>query len=234
MAWGATTTRRSAYLFDKRNGATMVTVAVAHAIDAVTAVLGEFAELSATTAVRQRQVQVDDGSVLTATAPDQAAIQGTLQSGAVASIVFRGGESRARPICGGTSPAATAIFSSHRPRATSRSPTSRSQAAAVRSRRCVRWWSLASYFDSGACCASRPCRQRRLSVLAVRPRSSQRHPAGTGLRACRPSARPARCHSDFSGEWAGATDRSREPAPPFTQPVERACTDADLPLLEKR
>ena len=95
MAWGATTTRRSAYLFDKGNGATMVTVAVAHAIDAVTAVLGGFAELSATTAVRQRQVQVDDGSVLTATSPDQAAIQGTLQSGAVASIVFRGGASRA-------------------------------------------------------------------------------------------------------------------------------------------
>jgi predicted dehydrogenase len=94
-AWGAATTRRSAYLFDKGNGATVVTVAVAHAIDAVTAVLGEFAELSATTAVRQRQVQVDDGSVLTATSPDQAAIQGTLQSGAVASIVFRGGASRA-------------------------------------------------------------------------------------------------------------------------------------------
>jgi predicted dehydrogenase len=95
MAWGATTSRRSAYLFDKGNGATMVTVAVAHAIDAVAAVLGEFAELSATTAVRQRRVQVDDGSVLTATSPDQAAIQGTLQSGAVASIVFRGGTSRA-------------------------------------------------------------------------------------------------------------------------------------------
>jgi len=95
MAWGATTNRRSAYLFDKGNGATMVTVAVAHAIDAVAAVLGEFAELSATTAVRQRQVQVDDGSVIAATSPDQAAIQGTLRSGAVASIVFRGGESRA-------------------------------------------------------------------------------------------------------------------------------------------
>ena len=95
MAWGATTNRRSTYLFDKSNGATMVTVAVAHAIDAVAAVLGEFAELSATTAVRQRQVQVDDGSVLAATSPDQAAIQGTLQSGALASIVFRGGESRA-------------------------------------------------------------------------------------------------------------------------------------------
>jgi predicted dehydrogenase len=95
MAWGATTDSRSAYLFEKGNGATMVTVAVAHAIDAVAAVLGEFAELSATTAVRQRQVRVDDGSVLTATSPDQAAIQGTLQSGAVASIVYRGGESRA-------------------------------------------------------------------------------------------------------------------------------------------
>jgi predicted dehydrogenase len=95
MAWGATTSRRSAYLFDKRNGATVVTVAVAHAMDAVAAVLGEFAEVSATTAVRRRQVQVDDGTVLTATSPDQIAIQGTLLSGAVASIVFRGGQSRA-------------------------------------------------------------------------------------------------------------------------------------------
>jgi predicted dehydrogenase len=95
MAWGASTTRRSAYLFDKGNGATMVTVAVAHAIDAVSAVLGEFGRLSAITAVRQREIQVDDGGALIATSPDQAAIQGTLQSGAVASIVFRGGESRA-------------------------------------------------------------------------------------------------------------------------------------------
>ena len=34
MAWGATTTRRSAYLFDQRNGATTLTVPVAHAISA--------------------------------------------------------------------------------------------------------------------------------------------------------------------------------------------------------
>jgi predicted dehydrogenase len=95
MAWGATTNGRSAYLFDQRNGATTLTVPVAHAIDAVAAVLGDFAELSATTAVRQRAIQVDDGSVLTATSPDQVAIQGTLQSGAVASIFFRGGLSRA-------------------------------------------------------------------------------------------------------------------------------------------
>jgi predicted dehydrogenase len=95
MAWGAETTRRAAYLFEQRNGATTLTVPVAHAIDAATAVLGEFAELSATTAVRQRNVMVDDGSVVTVTSPDQVAIQGTLQSGAVASIFYRGGASRA-------------------------------------------------------------------------------------------------------------------------------------------
>lgn len=95
MAWGAATSRRSAYLFDERNGATTLTVPVAHAIDAIAAVLGEFVELSATTAVRQREIQVDDGSVLTATSPDQVAIQGKLQSGAVTSIFFRGGVSRA-------------------------------------------------------------------------------------------------------------------------------------------
>jgi predicted dehydrogenase len=94
-AWGSATSRRSAYLFDRRNGATTLTVAVAHALDAVAAVLGDFAELSATTAVRQQQVQVDDGSILTSTSPDQAAIQGTLQSGAVASVFYRGGVSRA-------------------------------------------------------------------------------------------------------------------------------------------
>jgi predicted dehydrogenase len=94
MAWGAATNRRSSYLFDERNGATTLTVPVAHAIDAVTAVLGQFEELSATTAVRQREVTVDDGTVLAATSPDQVAIQGKLQSGAVASLFYRGGGSR--------------------------------------------------------------------------------------------------------------------------------------------
>jgi predicted dehydrogenase len=95
MAWGATTSRRSAYLFDRRNGATVVTVAVGHAMDAMGAVLGEFTSLSATTAIRQRDVAVEDHSQLMATAPDQVAIHGTLESGAVASIFFRGGTSRA-------------------------------------------------------------------------------------------------------------------------------------------
>src|SRR5436189_508511 len=49
MGWGPTVEPSSAYLNDKKNGATMLSIAVAHTADALCYCLGEIRELSATT-----------------------------------------------------------------------------------------------------------------------------------------------------------------------------------------
>src|SRR5262249_56286098 len=56
---------------------------------------GEFTELSATLATRRPLVKIaKTDESLPATSPDQVTVHGTLQSGAVASFHFRGGQSR--------------------------------------------------------------------------------------------------------------------------------------------
>jgi predicted dehydrogenase len=58
-------------------------------------VLGEFATVSANLVVgRKRTTVIEDGSSIPVTAPDQVALIGTLESGAAASIFYRGGSSR--------------------------------------------------------------------------------------------------------------------------------------------
>jgi predicted dehydrogenase len=95
IAWGATTDRTHAYLFDAANGATTLTVPVLHALDALCFVLGEIATVSAASAVRQPMVRVaDEGRDMPVNAPDQVAIAATLDSGVIASVFFRGGASR--------------------------------------------------------------------------------------------------------------------------------------------
>src|SRR5438477_1079350 len=54
MGWGPTVEPFNAYLNDKKNGATMLSIAVGHAADALCHCLGEIRELSATMTVRQR------------------------------------------------------------------------------------------------------------------------------------------------------------------------------------
>jgi predicted dehydrogenase len=95
LAYGESVERPNAYLVDKANGANLLTIATGHFLDAMCYCLGEFAELSATLATRRPQVTIakTDESLL-ATSPDQVAVQGTLQGGAVASFHFRGGQSR--------------------------------------------------------------------------------------------------------------------------------------------
>ncbi|MCA6095619.1 Gfo/Idh/MocA family oxidoreductase [Streptomyces sp. SCA3-4] len=94
--WGPEFEPAGAYLLDRANGGTMLTIPFGHTIDAVTMVLGEFAELSATTAVRRPVVREEGtGRPARMTAPDQVAVTGVLESGAVASVHFRGGLSRA-------------------------------------------------------------------------------------------------------------------------------------------
>lgn len=92
--WGPTFPSGSAYLLDRNNGATMLTIPFGHTIDALSEVLGEFTETTATTAVRRPRVtNVETGEIAAMSAADQLAVTGVLESDAVASIHYRGGTS---------------------------------------------------------------------------------------------------------------------------------------------
>lgn len=94
--WSATTDREHAYLFDAANGVTTLTVSTGHALDALTFVLGDITRLTATLGVGRQEVTIADENItVPVTAPDQVAVTATLRSGAVASLFYRGGTSRA-------------------------------------------------------------------------------------------------------------------------------------------
>jgi predicted dehydrogenase len=85
----------SAYLLDRANGATMLTIPVGHTLAALRDVLGEFAEVSAVLATRRTSALVaDTGETLPVSAPDQVLVSGVLASGAPLSIHYRGGTAR--------------------------------------------------------------------------------------------------------------------------------------------
>jgi predicted dehydrogenase len=93
-AWGPTVHPATLYLVDADNGATMLTIPVGHTIDGLCLCLGEFTELSATTATRRPTVsRTDSGDAVPMTAVDQVAITGRLENGAVAAMHYRGGRS---------------------------------------------------------------------------------------------------------------------------------------------
>src|SRR5213082_2594729 len=58
MGWGPTVEPFNAYLNDRKNGATMLSIAVGHTADALCHCLGEARELSATTTVRRKTFAV--------------------------------------------------------------------------------------------------------------------------------------------------------------------------------
>jgi predicted dehydrogenase len=96
LGWGADFAPDGAYMLDRDNGATMLTIPFGHTIDALTMALGEFTDLTAIMATRRRQVRNPaTGHLAPMTAADQIAVSGVLESGAVASVHFRGGRSRA-------------------------------------------------------------------------------------------------------------------------------------------
>jgi predicted dehydrogenase len=85
----------SVYLLDRKNGASMLTIPLGHAVDAFCWCLGEFAELKATFATRYPEVRLaDSDATVKSNIADQISVSGTLQDGAVASIHFHGGKSR--------------------------------------------------------------------------------------------------------------------------------------------
>lgn len=73
MVWGGETTRAHAYWYDRTQGATPLSGAALHAIDALNVTLGQFGHLSADLVLGRTQVTVtDDGNtVVPVTAPDQ-------------------------------------------------------------------------------------------------------------------------------------------------------------------
>lgn len=95
LQWADWVDRPNSYLLDKRNGATMLTIPMGHALDALCYCLGEFSELSATSAIRRPTATVlETGEVLPKTSDDQFALSGTLQNGVVAVVHYRAGMSR--------------------------------------------------------------------------------------------------------------------------------------------
>src|SRR5216117_3854582 len=62
MGWGPTVDPYNAYLNDKKNGATMLSIAVGHAADALCFCLGEVRELSATMTARRRSFTISKTS----------------------------------------------------------------------------------------------------------------------------------------------------------------------------
>src|SRR5881296_1200722 len=80
----------NAYMLDKTNGANVLTIAVGHSLDILNYVLGEFAELSALSALRRPLITIEEtGEQIVKTAADQIAVIGTLESGATASVHIR-------------------------------------------------------------------------------------------------------------------------------------------------
>lgn len=94
MAWGAQYAARTAYNLDRAGGSTMLTIPFGHLIDALCACLGDFQEVGALLANRRTSVhEATTGEPARMTADDQVIVQGLLESGAVASLHFRGGRS---------------------------------------------------------------------------------------------------------------------------------------------
>src|SRR5437763_16518988 len=95
MGWGPTVEPYNAYLNDRKNGATMLSIALGHAADALCYCLGEVRELSATMAIRRQTFTITGtGENKPMNADDQVAVTGLLEGGAAFSIHYRGGVSR--------------------------------------------------------------------------------------------------------------------------------------------
>src|SRR5207302_519338 len=95
MGWGPTVEPFNVYLNDRRNGATMLAIALGHAADALCYCLGEARELSATMAMRRQTFTIaGTGESRRMNADDQVAVSGLLAGGAVFPIHYRGGVAR--------------------------------------------------------------------------------------------------------------------------------------------
>lgn len=93
--WGAQTVQDLAYLSDKSNGATMLSIPFAHTMAGVKEVLGDFEDISGRMIKRRDTVYISDTKVsIATTAEDQIMVNGVLKSGAAISAHYRGGLSK--------------------------------------------------------------------------------------------------------------------------------------------
>jgi predicted dehydrogenase len=95
--WGGSITdkKSSAYLLDKANGATMLSIPVGHTLAALRNVLGDVAKVSSVLATRRTTaVVLDSDETLPMSAPDQVLVSAVLSSGAPVSVHYRGGLAR--------------------------------------------------------------------------------------------------------------------------------------------
>lgn len=84
-----------AYLLDRSNGATLLTIPVGHTLAALRHVFGEITEVSSVLAVRRpTALVIDTGETLPVSAPDQVLVSGVFASGVPLSIHYRGGAAR--------------------------------------------------------------------------------------------------------------------------------------------
>lgn len=84
-----------AYLLDRSNGATLLTIPVGHTLAALRDVFGELAEVFSVLAVRRpTALAADTGEILPVTAPDQVLVSGRFASGVPISIHYVGGAPR--------------------------------------------------------------------------------------------------------------------------------------------
>ena len=92
ILYGEVVDQANTYIVNPETGAGLLPVVFANAVDAMCHVLGEFTSLSATTAIRRTKTRViETGEEIPADTPDQIAVTGILENGAVASAHFRGG-----------------------------------------------------------------------------------------------------------------------------------------------
>ncbi len=95
MGWGPTVEPYNVYMNDRKNGATLLAIALGHAADALCYCLGEVRELSATMTMRRKSFTIagtDESRPMNA--DDQVCVTGLLEGGAALSIHYRGGRSR--------------------------------------------------------------------------------------------------------------------------------------------
>lgn len=93
VVFGSSIETGNAYMLNKANGATLLTVHFGHFADYLCYVLGEFTSVSSTLATRWKNVQVTGtGEMLPADSPDQVAVTGLLGNDVIASIHIRGGQ----------------------------------------------------------------------------------------------------------------------------------------------
>lgn len=94
-SWGDETDTAHAYLYEKANGATLLSIPMGHTLAGLRDVLGEVGDISARMIGRRKTVHIaDTGETRSRDVEDNILVHGTLASGAAIAIHYRGGSSR--------------------------------------------------------------------------------------------------------------------------------------------